>query len=81
MVAHQDLVDPGGSHNGNYKHGRYTAEAISSRRWLRQFTRDVRALTERLRQPLRPRAPTVPVHDYLLIVDSFIFRERCPTSP
>ena len=27
MVAHQDLVDPGGSHNGNYKHGRYTAEA------------------------------------------------------
>jgi hypothetical protein len=27
------------------------AEAIASRRWLRQFTRDVRALTKRLRQP------------------------------
>jgi hypothetical protein len=33
------------------KHGRYTAEAIASGRWLRQFTRDVRALTKRLRQP------------------------------
>jgi hypothetical protein len=42
---------PKGSRNGNYKHGRYTAEALASRRWLRQFTRDVRALTKRLRQP------------------------------
>jgi hypothetical protein len=25
----------------NYKHGRYTAEAIASRRWLRQCIRDV----------------------------------------
>jgi glucans biosynthesis protein len=42
---------PKGSHNGNYKHGRYTAEAIASRRWLRQCIRDVMALTKRLRQP------------------------------
>jgi hypothetical protein len=33
---------PKGPHNGNYK-PRYTAEAIASGRWLRQFTRDVRA--------------------------------------
>src|SRR5919198_213597 len=39
---------PKGSRNGNYKHGRYTAEAIASRRWVRQLIRDVRALTERL---------------------------------
>jgi hypothetical protein len=41
---------PKGKRNGNYKHGRYTAEAIGSRRWLRRLTRDVRALTKRLRQ-------------------------------
>jgi hypothetical protein len=35
---------PKGLGNGNYKHGRYTAEAIASRRWLRQFIRDLRAL-------------------------------------
>jgi hypothetical protein len=29
MVAHQDLADLGALH-GNYKHGRYTAEAIAS---------------------------------------------------
>jgi hypothetical protein len=42
---------PKGPRNGNYRHGRYAAEAIASRRWLRQITRDVRALTKRLRQP------------------------------
>jgi len=41
---------PKGQRNGNYKHGRYTAEVIASRSWLRQFTRDLRALTKRLRQ-------------------------------
>jgi hypothetical protein len=41
---------PKGLRNGNYKHGRYTAEAIASRRWVRQRIRDVRALTKRLRQ-------------------------------
>jgi hypothetical protein len=40
---------PKGAHNGNYKHGLHTAEAIASRRWLRHQTREVRALTERLR--------------------------------
>jgi len=39
-----------GAHNGNYKHGLYTAEAIASRRWLRHQTREVRALAKRLRQ-------------------------------
>jgi hypothetical protein len=43
--------DPKGPHNGNYKHGRYAAEAIASRRWVRQYIRDVRALTKGLRQP------------------------------
>jgi hypothetical protein len=42
---------PKGRRNGNYKHGRYTAEAIASRRWIRQLTRDVRAMTKSLRQP------------------------------
>jgi hypothetical protein len=42
---------PKGRRNGNYKHGRYTSEAIASGRWLRRLTRDVRALTKRLRQP------------------------------
>jgi hypothetical protein len=51
MVAHQDLADPKGTRNGNYKHGLYTAEAIASRRWVRQCIRDVRELTKRLRQP------------------------------
>jgi len=37
---------PNGPRNGNYKHGRYTAEAIASRRWLRDKTREVRALTQ-----------------------------------
>jgi hypothetical protein len=42
---------PKGPRNGNYKHGRYTAEAVASRRRLRQYVRDLRALTKRLRQP------------------------------
>jgi hypothetical protein len=42
---------PKGPRNGNYKHGQYTAEAIAWQRWLRQLTRDVRALAKRLRQP------------------------------
>jgi hypothetical protein len=37
---------PMGSRNGNYKHGRYSAEAVASRRWLRQQIREVRALTK-----------------------------------
>jgi len=41
---------PKGVHNGNYKHGRYTTQATASRRWLRHQTREVRALTKRLRQ-------------------------------
>jgi hypothetical protein len=41
---------PKGAHNGNYKHGLYTAETVASRRWLRHQIREVRALTKRLRQ-------------------------------
>jgi hypothetical protein len=51
MVAHQDLEAAKGRRNGNYKHGRYTAEAIAFQSWLRRFTRDVRAMTKSLRQP------------------------------
>lgn len=40
---------PQGSRNGNYRHGRYTAQAMASRTWVRQFTRDVRAMTKRMR--------------------------------
>jgi hypothetical protein len=39
---------PKGPRNGNYKHGAYTAEAIASRRSLRQQIREIRALTRRL---------------------------------
>jgi hypothetical protein len=41
---------PKGARNGNDKHGRYTADTIASRRWLREKIREVRALTKRLRQ-------------------------------
>jgi len=40
---------PKGARNGNYKHGRYTAETIATRRWLREKIREVRALTRTLR--------------------------------
>jgi hypothetical protein len=39
---------PKGARNGNYKHGLYTAEAIASRKLLRQQIREVRALTRKL---------------------------------
>jgi|SRR5262245_62013216 len=39
-----------GRRSGNYRHGRHTAEAMASRRWLRQLTREVRALTKSLRR-------------------------------
>jgi hypothetical protein len=40
---------PKGARNGNYKHGRYTADAIASRRWVSEKIREVRALTRSLR--------------------------------
>jgi hypothetical protein len=40
---------PKGARNGNYKHGRYTAETIATRQWLREKNREVRALTRTLR--------------------------------
>jgi hypothetical protein len=33
-----------GARNDNYKHGRYTADTIATRRWLRERIREVRAL-------------------------------------
>ena len=33
-----DSGGPKGSRNGNYRRGHYTAEAIASRRWVRQQT-------------------------------------------
>ena len=40
---------PKGPRNGNYKHGRYTAETIATRRWLREKIRELKALTRTLR--------------------------------
>jgi hypothetical protein len=37
---------PSGSRNGNYKHGRYTAETIATRRWLREATRMLHELKQ-----------------------------------
>jgi hypothetical protein len=38
---------PKGERNGNYKHGRYSAETITTRRWLRETVRELRELTGR----------------------------------
>jgi hypothetical protein len=35
---------PKGRRNGNYKHGWYTAEAIASRKWLRQLVHEAKVL-------------------------------------
>jgi hypothetical protein len=37
---------PLGSRNGNHKHGRYTAEMVAPRRWLRETTRMLRGLND-----------------------------------
>jgi hypothetical protein len=42
---------PSGTRNGNYKHGRYTAEMVATRRWLRETTRMFRGLKERTGLP------------------------------
>jgi hypothetical protein len=38
---------PRGRKNGNYKHGRYTAEMVATRRWLREAVSMLRELNER----------------------------------
>jgi hypothetical protein len=35
---------PSGSRNGNFRHGRYTAEVAATRRWLREATRLLRMI-------------------------------------
>jgi hypothetical protein len=37
---------PKGAKNGNYKHGRYTAEVAATRRWLREATHMLRELNK-----------------------------------
>ena len=37
---------PKGERNGNYKHGRYTAEVAATRRWLREATHMLRKLRQ-----------------------------------
>jgi hypothetical protein len=37
---------PKGERNGNYKHGRYTAEVAATRRWLREATHIFRGLNK-----------------------------------
>ena len=49
---------PKGARNGNYKHGRYTAETIATRRWLREKIREVRALTRRFETVIAMPEPT-----------------------
>src|SRR5258708_16530615 len=44
---------PKGPKNGNYKHGRYTAEVAATRRWLREATQMFRDLNK---GPLKARA-------------------------
>jgi hypothetical protein len=39
---------PKGPRIGNYKHGRYTAEVMATRRWLREKIRELKALTRSL---------------------------------
>ena len=43
---------PKGSQNGNYKHGRYTAEAIAECAMLRKWLRDSRGFVADLSAPL-----------------------------
>jgi hypothetical protein len=38
---------PSGNRNGNYKHGRYTAEVAAMRRWLREAAHILRDVNER----------------------------------
>jgi hypothetical protein len=38
---------PKGAKNGNYKHGRYTAEVAATRQWLREATNMLRDLNKR----------------------------------
>ena len=38
---------PSGSRNGNFRHGRYTAEVAATRRWLRETTRMLRDMNKR----------------------------------
>ena len=37
---------PKGARNGNYKHGRYTAEVDATRRWLREAIQTLRDLNK-----------------------------------
>ena len=39
---------PSGERNGNYKHGRFTAEAIESRRGLNALIRELRRAAEQV---------------------------------
>jgi hypothetical protein len=42
---------PKGARNGNVKHGRYTAETIATRQWLREKIREVRAFDQDTSRP------------------------------
>ena len=55
------LLGPKGARNGNYKHGRYAAEAIATRRWVREKIfrlkcREVRAWSMRFLAAMRGHA-------------------------
>jgi hypothetical protein len=44
---------PRGMRNGNYKHGRHTAESRARAKWLRDTTREIQAITDKLRKLTR----------------------------
>jgi hypothetical protein len=46
---------PTGARNGNYKHGRYTAETRATRKWIRESIREMRAITDKVRELTRAR--------------------------
>jgi hypothetical protein len=41
---------PTGARNGNYKHGRYTAERRTVVKWARERIREMRAIAEKVRE-------------------------------
>jgi hypothetical protein len=46
---------PTGARNGNYKHGRYPAETRATRKWIHESIREMRAITNKVRELTRAR--------------------------
>jgi hypothetical protein len=46
---------PTGTRNGNYKHGRYTAETRATRKWTRGSIREMQAIADKVQELTRAR--------------------------